>query len=316
MSLQAHVWAWAQSEVTTNEKIILLALADRHNADTNECWPSNRRLAEDTRMSEASVKKITRSLCERGFISKEERRTPNGKHTSNLYRLHIPKNFAGRQSSKTDGATIDTPNPATIDTHMGSHYSPLESTSNNLPLEPKQNLTSEIDRKREFWDTALGTLAALNVAESTARGIIGRAIGITQGDFDAVQNILDSALINPPKNIASYVFGGLKKGAGSAPKIKMTPKMEEIEREYREKYKEYFDDTERSTGTDNRPVQPQPHAEPSNLSGASSGSPKVVSAGGSGETGGPARGYLDSLQVSADNSRSYRGGKEVDRKAV
>jgi len=318
MSLQAYVWAWAQKDVTTNEKMVLLALADRHNSDTGECWPSNRRLAEDTRLSEPSIKKITKALAERGLISKEERRTPSGRHTSNMYRLHIPKTSRDPQGDKTDGYPIDTHEGYPIDTHMGSHYIPLESTSNNLPIESiKQNPTSGIDSKKEFWDTAIGTMAALNVAESTARGIIGRALALAQGDFSAVMKLLDAALMANPKNPAAYILGALQKGSGS-PKLKITPEMQKINDEYMEKYKDHYNGTHNTTGSigsDNGPVQPQPHAEPNDLSGPSLESFDELPAGGVNQVGGPARGYLDSLQVSADNSGSRRSGRKINEKA-
>jgi hypothetical protein len=310
MSFKATVWAWAQRDLTAQEKLVLLALADRHNADSNECWPSKTKLSEDTGISMATIKRSINSLIEKGLISKEERTSSSGRSISNVYRIHFSVVDEGK------GSTLNPPGDHT-EPPEGLTLSP-KSVTYNQSTEPKiQNPTSGINSKKEFWDTAIGTMAALNVAESTAKGIIGRALALAQGDFSAVMKLLDAALMANPKNPAAYILGALQKGSVS-PKLKITPEMQKINDEYMEKYKDHYNGTHNTTGSigsDNGPVQPQPHAEPNDLSGPPLESFDELPAGGVNQAGGPARGYLDSLQVSADNSGSRRSGRKINEKA-
>ena len=54
-------------------KLLLLAIADRADKETGQCWPSLARLAEDTEMSPATIKRRLNYLEERGFIHRKQR---------------------------------------------------------------------------------------------------------------------------------------------------------------------------------------------------------------------------------------------------
>ena len=69
MSATATFWAWEQKELTPIEKLVLLALANRHNKDTGKCYPSMNRMAIDTGMCSRSVMRSIGGLEKKGLIT-------------------------------------------------------------------------------------------------------------------------------------------------------------------------------------------------------------------------------------------------------
>lgn len=65
-------------------KLLLIALADRADKDTGQCWPSIARLCEDTEMSRASVTRRLIKLEEQGLIKRQQR-----DQKSTLYTLSL-----------------------------------------------------------------------------------------------------------------------------------------------------------------------------------------------------------------------------------
>lgn len=89
MSNAASAWALEIQTGSPTRKLVLLALADRHNRDTGICCPSVARLAQDTELSENGVRKALRELAERGLVVKEARQRGNGSSRSNSYVLKM-----------------------------------------------------------------------------------------------------------------------------------------------------------------------------------------------------------------------------------
>ncbi|MCL1939948.1 MAG: helix-turn-helix domain-containing protein [Desulfovibrionaceae bacterium] len=71
MSIDAMRWAWRLS-LRPTWKFILLSLADRAD-ERHMCWPSLRRLANDTGYDERTVTRALRQMCEAGIISRLDR---------------------------------------------------------------------------------------------------------------------------------------------------------------------------------------------------------------------------------------------------
>lgn len=65
-------------------KLLLIAIADRADKDTGQCWPSIARLCEDTEMSRASVTRRLTLLEQKGFIIRTQR-----DQQSTLYTLSL-----------------------------------------------------------------------------------------------------------------------------------------------------------------------------------------------------------------------------------
>lgn len=82
MSLSARNWAWDMGlkvdqssglvvDMTPSEKLVLLYLAERENAQKGYAYPSLTNIAEKTRLSLATVKRSIKSLTEARLIHVE-----------------------------------------------------------------------------------------------------------------------------------------------------------------------------------------------------------------------------------------------------
>ena len=85
MSFQAMTWAVRQ-ELPLREKMVLMMLANRVNADTGRCDPSIQRLAIDCGMSKDSVRRALVELAKRDLIE-VLRRSREGVQLPNHYRV-------------------------------------------------------------------------------------------------------------------------------------------------------------------------------------------------------------------------------------
>lgn len=84
MSNQAVGWAFRQ-KVPAIPKLVLLALCDRANKDTGECWPGIETIAEDCSLSPRSVVTYIAGLVRNGYVEKQLLRTKDGKRRANHY---------------------------------------------------------------------------------------------------------------------------------------------------------------------------------------------------------------------------------------
>jgi hypothetical protein len=80
-------WAFAVRGIPPMAKLVLIALADRHNKDTNLCCPDQKMIAADVCMSDRTVRKFVAWLEEHGLISK--RIQSKGIGVTTYYTLHL-----------------------------------------------------------------------------------------------------------------------------------------------------------------------------------------------------------------------------------
>lgn len=73
MSFKHMAWALQSKIGDPLAKLLLIALADRTDKETNQCWPSLARLAADTEMSDATIKRKLNYLEERGYLTRTQR---------------------------------------------------------------------------------------------------------------------------------------------------------------------------------------------------------------------------------------------------
>ena len=85
MSFQAMAWAVKQ-QLPTNEKFILIMLANYASNDEGECFPSTETLMRETALARTTVRKCLHSLQTKGYISAHERWS-NGRQLSNSYQM-------------------------------------------------------------------------------------------------------------------------------------------------------------------------------------------------------------------------------------
>lgn len=68
MSIDATRWAWLQVGVKPTAKLVLLSMADRAG-ETHECYPSIKRLCDDTNLDRKTVIRSLKALCDCGLMS-------------------------------------------------------------------------------------------------------------------------------------------------------------------------------------------------------------------------------------------------------
>lgn len=81
---------FARPNWSTGTQLVAIALADRVNTDSLECWPSIADIARRTRMTERSVQRHIRDLEQDGTITRMRRtRRSDGLAGSNVWRWNL-----------------------------------------------------------------------------------------------------------------------------------------------------------------------------------------------------------------------------------
>ncbi len=172
MSLQAITAALAYRGLSSSEKLILIGWAN-YADEAFRCYPSQRRLSDDTGLSDRQIRRLALSLEERGLIQREERRRADGSRSSDLITLVCLQ-------ADTMSGGVRTPCPGGADTMSGqnlslNHSGSKEPSSNSprakkgcrlppdwkpsdadLTFAANQNMTAEetkheADQFRDFW---------------------------------------------------------------------------------------------------------------------------------------------------------------------
>ena len=79
--------AMRQKGLKPATKIVLYWLADHHNSETGDCFPSMGKLAEECEMNRSTVQEHLKKLEAAGLIQRIARTRENGSKTSNAYAL-------------------------------------------------------------------------------------------------------------------------------------------------------------------------------------------------------------------------------------
>jgi hypothetical protein len=150
MSIAAIQWAFDLTLTDPTAKIVLLALADHYNDQSQCCWPSLTRLEQFTGADERTIQRAIARLIDDGHITRETR-----SGSSSLFYLHMdprqidatPRQDDTPPPSKRRGSPVKlTPHPRQSDTH-NPHGTPIEPQSaGSLAPEGARPLTS-----REEW---------------------------------------------------------------------------------------------------------------------------------------------------------------------
>ena len=106
MSFAATDAAWACTDLPATVKLVLLAVARRTSKD-EVCWPSQRRLAADTGLSERSVRKALSDLERAELIGRTKRKSAGGR-TSDLITLSplLRASEVSKKSAQPIGANM------------------------------------------------------------------------------------------------------------------------------------------------------------------------------------------------------------------
>jgi hypothetical protein len=144
MSIKIMTDVWANGPGTHGELLVLLALAD-HADDEGVCWPSHKKIALKSRMSDRNVRRVLVKLEEAGYLKILS--SGGGRGRPNKYQvIPNPDNLSTTAKPGHDGSL----NP---DTAMSDEPS-LESSSKNPPIVPPPGdvcVTSDKTPFEEFW---------------------------------------------------------------------------------------------------------------------------------------------------------------------
>ena len=102
MSHYMTALAMKQKGLKPATKIVLYWLADHHNGETGECFPSINRLAEVCEMSRRSVENHLETLETLGLIQRQNQFRDRGGKTSNRYFLALTGTSENDSSTDTD----------------------------------------------------------------------------------------------------------------------------------------------------------------------------------------------------------------------
>lgn len=135
MSNRASAWAWVQ-DVKSGPKFVLVALADRADEE-GECFPSVNWLCDKTGFSKSAVKENIARLFKLELLEITSRRRVDGSHTSNLYRLTIPAEFALKNRGSDSGLGGVKSGPGGVESNRGTPESGHHKTLNHTPSYPQ-----------------------------------------------------------------------------------------------------------------------------------------------------------------------------------
>lgn len=198
MSVQAISWALGTAVGDTGAKLLLLALAN-YADEHGECWPSQARLAQDTELTDRTIRTKLKLLEEGGFLSRERRQSDAGWRTSDYYRLHLsqPENTSGRSKAPTGNSCKA--NRKTVSDLGEPSKEPSITVANATVRELKTDLV---------WKSCPRQLVSLGLTERTARSNLGR--WLKNADPDRVLNAVDAARRVGTQDPIPYIESALK----------------------------------------------------------------------------------------------------------
>ena len=164
MSHYMTALAMKQKGLKPTTKIVLYWIADHHNGETGDCFPSHKRLADLCEISDRDVRRQILKLVELGLIHIENRSRSNGSQSSNSYKLNMSENM-GRTNSPTPPDTLS--------------YHPLTNCpTHNLGTNNLGNITS---KDMSIFDD-LWKMYPKKVGKGTARKALAKALPKAQAD--------------------------------------------------------------------------------------------------------------------------------------
>lgn len=144
MSIQAVAWVLESSQSRGLARLVLISLANHHNAGTGQCNPGQRLISQEAGISPGSVPAQIRKLVGLGELVVEQ---PGTSHRSAQYRItfaqhasEAPVVFA-QEPSESDTVTLN-PEPSTL------NAGPRGTTEPNQEPVARANALA-----REWWDS-------------------------------------------------------------------------------------------------------------------------------------------------------------------
>ncbi|MCA6269180.1 helix-turn-helix domain-containing protein [Phenylobacterium sp.] len=102
MSVGALDWAFKVEDVTSPEKLVLLALANFAN-NQNQSWASQSTMAKMTALTTKTIRKALASLEASGLITRQERHREDGSRSTDLITLNVAQTASGGGELRSGG---------------------------------------------------------------------------------------------------------------------------------------------------------------------------------------------------------------------
>lgn len=146
MSIQAVGWALSRDISPSSAKFVLVAIANY--ADENgRCWPSQQRLANDTSLTERSIRSAIIALEELGYVKRVERRRQDGSRAADLIEIIGMNSQPEKSSGGLENASEPTGN--NFRDNRKSTTDQPEIISGLTSFEPSKNHQEPSARARE-----------------------------------------------------------------------------------------------------------------------------------------------------------------------
>ncbi len=190
MAIECMVWALEQDGLKTNEKFVLLGIANHSRPDGKNAFPSLETIARYTALSVSTVQRAINALCEKGLMTKD----PGGGRKSNTYTLMIHRAEVLQleiiEGGHGDHAENDPVDPEGSHSDQAPRSSVTMQPSQAVTMQPSQALTKEplynrnttemeprAKKRDEVWD-AIMEACGVNAAtiNSNERGRYNKAV--------------------------------------------------------------------------------------------------------------------------------------------
>lgn len=149
MSLKSYSWAWSMPVQSSSERLVLLALSERSNKEFM-CWPSQKCIAEDTRMNIKTVGSALKKLTEKSFILEAgKRQSRNG--FVKVYRLNTAFKPQQKRMKKGLENSLDTHSVQGVKmafNQESSHPNPTSEQTPDFEATDTQNCLETGNRNR------------------------------------------------------------------------------------------------------------------------------------------------------------------------
>jgi biotin operon repressor len=174
MSHKASYWAISRDGLHPTQKLTLMALADCHNGQTGECFPSQDTLARIVNVSRATINRALDELEQRGLITRVTVRGIDGRQQRTRYELHFRAGNAVSQNETRDTVARVSPMHETVSHPCDSN---LEVNRENPPS-PSGKTPPRGSRLPEDW-----TPTDEQIAYARQKGMTDEQIERTAADF-------------------------------------------------------------------------------------------------------------------------------------
>lgn len=139
------------NNLSSNEKLVLIVLANYFNNDLDEAFPSQETIAKNSSLSRSSVNRALDALQNKGYITIKKRRR-SGQFSHNVYKIHLVSDSHMALSDKADGSLTmcqEGVEPCVTETQYPLDKSLKEPLSENFQQKSFSGPPKTVD---QFWE--------------------------------------------------------------------------------------------------------------------------------------------------------------------